>query len=418
MKTFYKTLTLGVFLAVLAVVSPTFAQGDVCAEIEPNQALYAQYTDNYKGTLEQKETAVKAGNEYIQKYANCPTYSQQVEYLKKAVPKLETSIAEIKKQNAETARIERFNKALQAKNSSEIFAAGDDILKNGPQSLDLDLTIALATIGLDEAAVKKNNTFNGKTIDYAKSVIQKLESGKTSETFGIKGFEYNSKDNTLGWMNYTIGYIEYYHLNKKDEGLSHLYKATQLGPEVKEKDFIYILMGDKYVEKTEALNKEIIVIIETNKGENFESKSKLALSKGYADRAIDAYVKAYDIAKAAAAKETDATKKADKQKYVSNLFETLKGLYKFRYETLDKPMTDAEVSQQLNSYIASASSKTLPSPNSEVKPVDPPSEDEKTDETSTTSTTSTTTTTPAKTASTGANVKTEANKTTAKPKKR
>ena len=44
MKTIYKTLVLGVFLAVLAVVSPTFAQ-DVCADIEANQALYEEYTD-------------------------------------------------------------------------------------------------------------------------------------------------------------------------------------------------------------------------------------------------------------------------------------------------------------------------------------------------------------------------------------
>lgn len=419
MKTFYKTLTLGVFLAVLAVVSPTFAQ-DVCAEIEPNQALYAQYTDNYKGTLEQKKAAVKAGNDYIQKYGACETYAQQVDYLKKAVPKLEKTVNDQVKADETQARYERFNTAVKSGKAADIYASGEDILKYEPEFLDVILV--LASVGLDEAASeRKNDTFNDKAISYAKSAIQKIEGGKTSEKFGAYQYEYKNKDNALGWMNYTIGYIEYYRQNKKDSGLSYLYKATQLGPEIKNRDFIYVVMGDKYVEKTTALNNEIIEIIKANDNqENFESKSKLALSRGYADRAIDAYVKAYDIAKAAAMKETDATKKTAKQKYVDDLFNTLKGLYKFRYETVEKPMTDAEVAQQLNSYIASASSKTLPSPNTEVKPVDPPSEEEKTTETSTTSTTSTTTTTtPAKTASTnGASVKSEATKTTAKPKKR
>ena len=53
MKTIYKTLVLGVFLAVLAVVSPTFAQ-DVCADIEANQALYESIPQIIKALWKQK----------------------------------------------------------------------------------------------------------------------------------------------------------------------------------------------------------------------------------------------------------------------------------------------------------------------------------------------------------------------------
>ena len=76
--------------------------------------------------------------------------------------------------------------------------------------------------------------------------------------------------------------------------------------------------------------------------------------------------------------------------------------------------------QQLNSHIASVTSKPLPSPTSEVKPVDPPVEEEKTTESTTTSTVKTSTTPApgtAKTETNGASVKTEADKTKDKTKK-
>ena len=70
---------------------------------------------------------------------------------------------------------------------------------------------------MDEAAVKQNDTFNNKTIDYAKSAIKKIESGETSKKYGLEGYDYNTKDNAIGWMNYTIGYIEFYRQKKEDE---------------------------------------------------------------------------------------------------------------------------------------------------------------------------------------------------------
>jgi hypothetical protein len=427
MRTFYKTLVLGVFLAALAVASPTFAQ-DVCADLPANQALYDQYINNYKGTLEQKKTAVKAGKEYIEKYGACEAFAQQVDYLKKAVPKKEEEVKNEEMAIAQKARYERFNTALKAKNTPEIFASGEDILKYEPDFLDLIIT--LATIGLDEAAVKQSDTFNGKTIDYAKSAIKKIESGVTSKKYGLEGYDYDTKDNTLGWMNYTIGYIEYYRQKNKESGLTDLYKATQYNSETKDRDFIYALIGDKYIEKADALNKEIVIIIDKEKKETFESKSKLAMSKGYADRAIEAYAKAYEVAKANMNKEKDAAKKAKMKEYTDNLYSTLKGLYKFRYETVENPIPDTDLVTKLNSHIASVTSKPLTNPSTEVTPVDPPSEDEKTTDSTTSSTTTTTTPaaakTPAptmtkpvtKTTTNGAAVKTEADKTNNKPKRK
>ncbi len=432
MKTFYKTLVLGVFLAVLAVATPTFAQ-DVCADLPANQALYDQYINNYKGTLEQKKTAVKAGKEYIEKYAACEAFAQQVDYLKKAVPKKEEEVKTETAAVEQAARYQRFDKAMKAGNTAEIYASGEDIIKAEPDFLDVILV--LASVGLDEAAEKQNDTYNAKATEYAKSAIKKLESGVKSNSgkFGAYKYEYNTKNNAIGWMNYTVGYINYYRLKDKNSGVEYLYKATQIDSETKDRDFIYALIGDKYVEKADALNKEIIVLIKAaDNKETFESKTKLAMSKGYADRALEAYSKAYEVAKANMNKEKDATKKAQMKEYVDNVYNTLKGLYKFRYETVEKPIPDTDLVTQLNTLIASVASKPLTNPTTEVKPVDPPSEDEKTTD-STTSTTTTTTTTPASTTKTpaptttkpvtktmtnGSAVKTEADKTGNKPKRK
>ena len=90
--------------------------------------------------------------------------------------------------------------------------------------------------------------------------------------------------------------------------------------------------------KQKFLIKKLLILLSIENKETFESKSKLALSKGYADRAIEAYAKAYEVAKANMSKEKDAAAKAKTQEYVTSLYDTLKGLYKFRYETVEKPI--------------------------------------------------------------------------------
>jgi hypothetical protein len=414
MKTFYKTLMLGVFMAALAVVSPTFAQ-DVCEDFDANAALYQKFTENFRGeinktTLAARKTAVAAAKEYVEKYEKCGDFAPQVTYLKKNGPELDTRIKAFEAYLVQQERYERFDKAVQSGNTAEIFASGEDILKYEPEFIDVRLV--MASVGLDEAADKQNDTFNNKTIEHAKTAIQKLEGGAKSEKFGAFAFVYNTRENAIGWMNYTIGYIEYYRQKKEESGLSYLYKATQVNSDVKDRAFIYTEIGDKYIAQADKLRQETVAIIKAENKETFESKSKLALSKGYVDRAIEAYAKGYEVAKADMNKETKADVKAQKKEYVDSLFDTLKNLYRFRFETDDKPMNnDAELVKQLNSHIASVVRKPLPSPTSEVKPVDPPSEEENTSED--TSTSSTTKTIPAKATTNGST-----NKANSKPKKR
>lgn len=430
MKTIYKTLMLGVFLTAVAMVSPAVAQ-DVCTDIEANAALYAKYTENYKGNLEQKRSAIKAGKEYLEKYQNCKDFTAQLDWLKRNIEKLGPSIEAEEAEIARQKRYERFNKAVKADIGPEIYASGEDILKHEPDFLDV--IIVLADVGLDEAE-KNNDSFNVKAINYAKDAIKRIDGGATSKDFGVLSHSFQTKDNTLGWMNYTIGFIEFYRLKRSDSGLDYFYKSTQLNSGAKDRDFIYGIVGDDYRNKAVTLNTEIEEIIKTNEKETFESKSKLALSKGYVDRAIDAYSRAYDVRKANLQKEKNPAAKAKIQDSLNELYETLKALYRFRYETIESPIADDALPQQLNTHIASVTKTPFVSPKTAVVPVDPPDPDDETKENdASTSTTGDSTTksdkpkampsaTPkpptSKATTTGASVKSDADRSNNKPKQR
>mgnify|MGYP006952627148 CR=1 FL=1 len=268
----------------------------------------------------------------------------------------------------------------------EVLSTGDVVTLNAPgeptgrellaKSPDLiDVPIVLATIGFDNAALKTpNDRYNNDAINYARQAIQQMEAGKTSKQYGAYAYSYNNKDNAMGWMNYTIGYIMFNRMNQKKEALPYLYKATQHNGGAKNLPIIYQMIGDFYKEEYNRIDDQRTTIAkeaeadtneETKKQKIDKAKELLALQKGYADRMIDAYARAR------------ANAAADKA-YQDALYNTLKILYGVRFDG----KTDG-----LDAYLSSTVSKPMPDPTSTVTPVA---------ETSTTATTSsTTTTTPA-----------------------
>lgn len=379
MKKMFRALVPGI-LATLVLTTGSvsiFAQDDACSDIEANQALYKKYTDNHEGKITReniadKEMAVQAAKEYVDRYSPCSDFSAQVNYLKKAGPNLDERVTKAKERFAKEDRRNAFDNAVKSGNTSQIFSAGAEILKYEPEFIDVK--IVLASVGLDEAAAKKNDTYNNETIGYANQVIGDINRDVKSLTgnWGAFKYEYKTKENTLGWMNYTLGMIKFYRQKKEDEGLEYFYKATQYDSETKDQAFIYSLIGDKYSREVAKLSEKIVATFKANENkESFESKSLEALLRGYLDRAIDAYAKAYQLNK----KKNDAAS----LKAAANLYESLKTLYKVRYETVDNPMTDEQVVAGLDTYVATVQNKSLPSPNSEVQPVNPPVMEEETD---------------------------------------
>jgi hypothetical protein len=372
MKTIYRSLVLGISMTVFVGVAATtsYAQ-DVCAE-PAKAALDTEFRANYDKDIAKRETAVKAGKQFMEKYGACADVKDFVEYLKTAVPELEAGIAAEKKAEGEkiikqqrSAVLSRFDAAAKAKNVSEVFTSGKEILNNESNFADvaLDVNIALATAGFAQSLANPPvDTYNDDTINYAKSAIQKIESGKTSKGLGV--WSYNLKDPkytdaksyALGALNYIVGYVTYYRQGKdnpekRKEALSYLYKSTQYNSFTKAEPLVYQSIGAWYLDEALKIDKQRTEAIKVAGGTDTpETLAMFALSKGYADRAIDAYARTYKVAK---------DDKTQKKEYVDGLYTKLKDLYQFRFEN----------TTGIDAYVASVQSKPLPDPTTAVTPV-------------------------------------------------
>lgn len=356
MKTILRALVLGILMTAFtaATVTTTFAQ-DATAE---KQALYKKYTDNYAGTIEQKKIAIDAAKQYIDKYGANAEDKEQVVYFQNALPTLQKTIADAAAAAAKTNLYKRFDASVQAKNWDETYASGKEVLAQNPDLLDV--IIVLGSIGYDESLKTPANTkYNADTINYAKSAIQKLEANKPSQNYGAYQYTYggikefpNGRENALGWMNYNIGYLMYFNQNMKKEALPYLYKATQYNSATKNFPVIYQTIGASYFDEAKSLGQQIIDKLKAaGDKETDETKALYALQKGYADRAIDAYARAYKVA---------GSNPATKPEYKAGLYKILQDLFKFRYDG----KTDT-----LDTYLATVMNKPMPDPTVAVTPV-------------------------------------------------
>lgn len=401
MKTIFRFLGLGALAVTFTAVGATTSNAqDVCADVEAQQAVYKRFTDNFDKDIPQRKLAVQAAKEYIEKYGACADSKQQVDYLKGYIPPTEEAIRKFEQGQVAQARYTRFNTALEATNWDEVYASGKEVLANETDpKTQLDVTILLGSIGLDEA-IKNNDKYNADTVRYAQEAIQRIESGATSTNYGVaykgKGILYknpkfpDSKSNALGWLNYTIGYIKYNRDKNKKEALPYLYKATQYTSAPKSFPEIYATIGQWYLDEIARLETERAEKLKAaNNTDTDETKAIYALQKGYGERASDAFARAYKLV------GTTPAEKALRDNIYSRL--------KIAYEIRNGNATG------MDAYIASVQSKPMPNPMTEVTPV---VEAAPATTTSTSSATSSTAT-PAATATTPVNnAKAE---TTAKP---
>lgn len=411
MKKVIRVLVLGLMAALAATA--------VFAQERDRATVYAEYEQNYQATtVEGKQKALAAAKEYIAKF-NTPDDKAQVDYFKEAIPALEQSIKSLEqgaKVKEEQKRwndmLVKFDTAFKSKNWDNAIAAGKEAMNFQPQYIDkktvdntkFDLGIVMTAIGYDLAEAK-NNKYNAETVELAKRVIQQLESGQTSENYGnygthqFKTKEYpDGKNNALGWMNYTIGYINFYAQNDPKAALPYLYKATQYKSATQNFADIYRMIGTQYYDEVAKLDKQRTDVQAANNNQDNEESLRLyALEKGYAERGADAYARAYRLVK--------DDPKIPKE-YKDGIYNRLQQLYKFRHN--DK-------TEGLDTYVASIMNKPFPNPTSAVEPIKDEPDTATTTSSTTSSTTPSNTTNGAKTTpASNTSVKTPANK---KPRK-
>ncbi len=392
MRSLFNVAVFGLLMCAVVAVSP----GSVLAQ-DAKAELYGKFTccwerespaeiadmspDDLQASVDSRKEAVAAGKEFIQKYGNSPDDKAIVDWLTANLKSIEDSIKSdealvVKKQKKieSDARLNAFDTAYKAKNWNAVFAAGEKILQAEPDFYDV--AVVMASVGFDEAEDKKD-ALNDATIKHAMYAIKKLEANVKPQTDSCAGpyYTYKTKEypscapNALGYMNYTIGYIKHYRQKKTDEAIPFFFKATQAESATKMIPDVYRVIGSWYITKsnsitekrtaaTTELNKEIELPTpdaEKIKQLNAEIDSYLSVERGYADRAIDAYSRAYSLVPA-----------ADRSKdYGAGLFGTLKKLYSVRYYEKPEMQTDA----QINMNVSMVKTKSMPDPDSAVQPV-------------------------------------------------
>lgn len=382
MKTIFRLVNGGLLLAVMMALGAVagIAQNpceDAAGQTTLGDTVREQFKDK---TLPGRKKFVETAKQFVQKYGECDPAKDLSEWAKKMIPSSEDTIKKMEAQKIEDDLVIRFNAALTAKNWDELYAAGKVLLANYGEKYR-PVEIGLGFVGLEETAKTPRVTkYNEDTLRFARQSIQDLEAGKTFATYGvsIKGganLEFKNKDDALGWLNYTIGYILFYDKNQKKEALGHLYKTTQIASDAKNEAVIYQMIGGYFSDDVKKLADEVLLLegqqpnIPDTKPDELRAlvekiKEKVAMVNGTAEAAIDAYARALDVA--------NKNPKTPKP-YKDGLLKSLQGLYNLRFGKMDG----------FDTFVANTIKKPLPNPLDPIKPVVDP-ESVKTTTTSTT----------------------------------
>lgn len=367
MKTIFRSLSMAAVVAVFAVAG-AFAQ-NVCDDIDTPTAKYEAFTGLYNkqpSTIADKEAAIAAGKEFLEKWGACEAWAEQVKFVRPWIPKLEEQIKGIRINE----HFKAFDKGMESKNWDAVFAAGKEIQTALPDKA-LDQLIVMGMIGFVES-LNKNNKYNDESLRYADIAIAKINAGEPSlnKKYGVFQFAMGTKENALSELNYSKAHITYYGKGDKKGGLAQMYKVAQAPGSKQNYAPMFATMGDYYraesgpigVKVSEGI-KRLSAAPEAEKEKiNEEVKANVALFNGYLERAMDAYGRAWKFAK-------DDTPQG--KTYKDNLLKVVKDLYEIR--------TDRK--EGAEQWVATAIVKPLPDPTSTVEPVSDP------DPTTTTTTT-------------------------------
>jgi hypothetical protein len=316
-----------------------------------------------------KKTAMECGREYVKKYeakdAGDSEKKAITDYLRKKIDTYDKAMAAKAEDEINIALYAKFDTAYKAaktsKNWADVFAAGKSILAKFPD--DIDTILDLASIGYDRTReTPPNNTFNADTLNYAKMAIAKIEAGKPSEKdmygayipYKTKTYA-DGKNNALGWMNYVIGYINNIGKTGADKStVDSFYKALQYKTSQVYKFYdIYDRIGYWYLEDFNKQGTEMgVKLKESGNKETPETLQIYALQKGIADRALEAFARAYKNAK-----DVPNAKAAD------SYLKTSTEIFKFR--KAKKVVAAGEVETYLNGLL----SKPFTEPNAAIVPV-------------------------------------------------
>lgn len=333
-----------------------FAQ-DPCTDSEGQNAANDNIQKLYKDrTIVGRKAYVSAGKAFLDKYGACESAAALSVYLKERLPKEEDTFRKMEDADAKDKLYKRFDASVKASNWDETYASGKEILAKEPDQLDL--MISLGSIGYDVLyAGNLNFKYNDDNIRYAKQAIAALEAGKPAKTYGLFGWSFKTKERALAELNLTIGYIMQVAQKNKKDAAPYLFKATQGASETTKNPIPYELIGGYYFDELNKLTTEIKIAADSQKDTDTpevakqkvdDIKAKVALANGTAERAADAFTRAYNLGQAPA--------------YKKKMKDNVEGAYKLRFGKVEG----------LDAWIAGVASKPFPNPITPVTPISDP----------------------------------------------
>jgi len=278
--------------------------------------IYKRFVDN---RVDHPPVAYQAARDYLAKYTK--DKDQYTDYLTKWVTAYER---EERKQNLPIL--------INEKKFAEAYSTGAKILADEPNYLRARIDLGYAGY---IAASAKNEQFNSTALDYARSAIQAIESGKTPNEWA----PFKGKDDTLAYLNYAVGFLTL--KTSPEQAIDPLLKAAQFESDIKRTPSTYYFLAvayesGPYKTLSAAYQKDF-----ADKPETPASKAALEKLGVVMDRIVDAY------ARAIASAGTDAKTQQSRNEWLTQMTT----YYKFRHNNTDTGLTE---------YIAGALQKPLP----------------------------------------------------------
>jgi hypothetical protein len=356
-------------IAALGVVSVS-AQGDDADKA----AVYNKFLACYKTRVKAEvDPCIAVGNEYMTKYgAPVPPATepdQIATFVKNQLAKLATRTKDLDKE----AAYEKLRTSL-GKNTRDTVDAGKEIVRlEDKDSIKLDATLMLASVGYDAAfAATPDTAYVQDSINYAKNAIRMIESGVVSEGYkgndgkdypanwGMgKGYIYGSKEKALAWMNWTIAKLtvdtnkdKTRNITVLKDAMPYYYKALQFA-DFKKDPTLYAAVGRYYLAGLNDLVDQYAKTCQNLTEDTADCKNIREMQLGYAERGADAYAHAFKAA-------SDDPKQP--KTFKDGLYSTLTDFYKVRFKK----------TEGIEAYVASKSTQPLADPTSPVTPIPEP----------------------------------------------
>ncbi|MBS1796001.1 MAG: hypothetical protein JSS81_19275 [Acidobacteria bacterium] len=113
----------------------------------------------------------------------------------------------------------------------------------------LDLKLIFVKVAFEQTSRRRDDTYDPDLVKFAEDALEKIENGADSTGSRGRFGGFDTRENALGWLNYILGYMNYFRLGERDRGIEYLYHATLYKCEFKYDAFMYQAAAIYYFDK-------------------------------------------------------------------------------------------------------------------------------------------------------------------------